>query len=260
MKKHLNLLTTAILSFTLFGARAQSGPRGGMGGPPPGPHFGAAMRKLFGDNSSFSATTEMRMTGGPENDEMTMQGKMAFLDGKSHFEMDMSQIKSSKMAGQHAAQMKQMGMDKVISISRPDKGVSYLIYPGLQAYVENSTPEAQGAKSSDDFKVDLTELGKESVEGHDCVKNKVVVTDSTGKTHEFTVWNASDLKKFPVKIVTDENGHTMTMLFKDMQFAPPDAAQFDPPADFKKYDNMMTMMQTEMMKRMGGGRGVPPGQ
>jgi len=35
-----------------------------------------------------------------------------------------------------------------------------------------------------------------------CVKNKVIVTDDKGDKHESTVWNATDLKNFPVKIET----------------------------------------------------------
>jgi hypothetical protein len=261
MKKHFNLLTAAVLSVTVFATHAQYGPRGGMGGPPPGAHFGPHMTKIFGDNSAFSATMEMHMSGGAEGGDTVVQGKMSYLDGKSRFEMDMSQMKNSKMSSQNATRMKQMGMDKILNISRPDKNVSYMIYPGMQAYVENTTSQDTApAKPASDYKMDVTELGKESLEGHDCVKNKVVVTDGTGKTYESTVWNATDLKKFPIQIVTGENGKTMTMLFKDVQLGAPDAAQFEPPADYKKYDSMMSMMQTEMMKRAGGGRGYPPGQ
>jgi len=260
MEKHLHVVTAVIMSLTPLAANAQYGLRGGMGGAPPGPRLGADMAKLFGDNSAFSANLEMHLAGGPDGGEITMKGKIAYLEGKSRFEMDMTELKNGKMTQKNAAQMKQMGMDKVIAISRADKSSSYTVYPGLQAYVENASQDPDAAKPASDFKIDITELGKESVGGHDCVKNKVIVTSSPGQTHESTVWNASDLKKFPVKIVTGEGGKEVTLLFKDVQLGPPDAAQFDPPADFKKYESMMTMMQQEMMKRMGAGRGMPPGQ
>jgi hypothetical protein len=48
------------------------------------------------------------------------------------------------------------------------------------------------------------------------------------------------------------------MLFKNVSLAKPAASLFDPPADFKKYDSVQQMMQQEMMKRMGGGMGMPP--
>ncbi len=49
------------------------------------------------------------------------------------------------------------------------------------------------------------------------------------------------------------------MHFTDINLAKPDDSLFAPPSGFKAYDNMQTMMQTEMMKKMGG-MGSPPGQ
>jgi hypothetical protein len=189
-----------------------------------------------------------------------MPGKIAYLEGKSRFEMDMTEMKGGNTPAQAAAQMKQMGMDKITTISRPDTKTTILIYPGLQAYVENPITDTNAVKAASDFKSQTTELGKETVDGHACVKNKVVVTDTAGKSYESTVWNATDLKNFPIKIETSTGGQTTTMLFKDVKFDKPAAAQFEPPSDYKKYDNMMTMMQEEMMKRMGGARGMMPGQ
>ncbi len=81
-------------------------------------------------------------------------------------------------------------------------------------------------------------------------KNKVVVTGPDGVSHESTVWNATDLDKFPVKIEMSDNGKQTTMTFKDVKTEKPDSALFDPPADYKKYDSMMNMM----MSRARGGQ------
>ena len=101
------------------------------------------------------------------------------------------------------------------------------------------------------------------MDGHPCVKNKVIVTDDQGQKHEMTVWNATDLKKFPVKIETDENGRNTTMTFQNIKMTKPDAAMFEPPASYKKYTNQRDMMQQEVMKRMGiqnmAPGGTPPG-
>lgn len=258
MKKYIPVLAVAVLSFILTPAQAQPGMRGGMGGPLPS--FGGGMAKIFGDNSAYSAKLEMHSSGGDAGADVTMPGKLAYLEGKSRFEMDMTEIKGGNLPPGSAAQMKQMGMDKIITISRPDKNITFMIYPGLQAYVEMPMPDPDAAKPASDFKSEATELGKETVDGHPCVKNKVVVTDKAGTAHQSTVWNATDLKNFPLKIETTDSGATVTMLFKEVKFDKPDAAQFDPPAGLKKYDSMMTMMQQEMMKRMGGGMAMPPGQ
>src|SRR5260370_33365026 len=114
--------------------------------------------------------------------------------------MDLAETKSPALPPGAAAQMKSVGMDKMIVISRPDKKVSYMIYPGMQAYFEMALEDYEVDKPESDYKIEQTELTKEKLNGHDCVKNKTVVTDKDGKKEESTVWNASDLNKFPIKI------------------------------------------------------------
>jgi len=249
MKKISSLLTVVTLSSTLFTASAQMG---GSGRGPSGPDFSGAMAKLFGENPAFSASVEVQAKNGSSGEDMSMPGKIAYLDGKSRFEMNLSEMKGASMPPGAIDQLKQMGMDKLATVSVPAQKVVYLIYPGLKAYAEMPVQNPDAAKSADDFEVKITEDGKETVDGHACVKNKVVVTDKEGKSHEYTVWNATDLKKFPVKIVTNEKNMDVTMTFKDVKFAKPEASLFAPDAGFTKYDSMMAMMQAEMMKRMGG--------
>ncbi len=210
------------------------------------------MAKIFGDNSSFSANMEMQVVG---DQPITMPGKIYVSDGKSRFEMDMSEMKGHQLPPDAAAHMKAMGMDKMVTISLPDDKTAYMIYPNMQAYVQMPTQNPDAAKPESDFKIETTELAKETADGHPCVKNKVVVTDKEGNKHESTVWNATDLKNFPIKIETTEAGHTTDMVFKDVKLSKPEAGLFAPPSNYKKYDSMMSLMQEEMMKRMGGGMG-----
>lgn len=222
----------------------------------PGPRFSASLAKLFGENPGFSATVENQIKQ-PGGDTMSLAGSLSFLDGKSRFEMDMTKATGAGIPAGAGEQMKAMGMDTMISITRPDKKITYLVYPGLKAYAEIPLTDAGSETPADKYKIEPTELGKETVEGHPCVKNKVVVTDGKDGKHEFVVWNATDLKNFPVKIEQKEGGMEMTSIYKDIKFAKPDAAQFEPPKDFKRYDNMQALMQEEMMKRMGAPGGLP---
>lgn len=252
MKRFLTLVTT-IVSLGLFPAFAQFDPQGGGQGP----HFGGALDKLFGDNQAFSATLQFQ-TAGPNGENVTMPGKLNFDTGKARFEMNLSEVQGSQMPAGAAQQMKAMGMDTMITISRPDLKLAYLVYPGLNSYAEMTSQESSGSINPDDYKVETTELGKETVDNHDCVKNKVIITDKDGNKHESTVWNASDLKNFPVKIVTSEGGRSVTMLYKSVSFTKPAASLFAAPSGFTKYDNVQTMIQTEIMKKLGGGLGQPP--
>jgi len=255
MKTKIHAFLVAALSLGLLSASAQPG--GGMGGGPGGPNFGGSMSKLFGDNKTFSALLEVQAKDGRAGDT-TIPGKLSFDDGKSRFEMDMTKMKNSKMPPEAVEQMKAMGMDSMVVISRPDKKTSYMIYPGFKAYAEMPLKDSESAETVNKSKVEVTALGKETVDGHSCTKNKVVVTDEKEKKQEFTVWNATDLKSFPVKIETNEGKTAMTMLFKEVKLTKPEAKLFDAPTDYKRYENMMSMMQEEMMKKMGGGGFAPP--
>ena len=211
------------------------------------PSLTGAMAKLFGDNIAYTADVEFQMEGAQP---ASMPGKICFDSGKSRFEMNMAEAKSGQPA--HAAdQMKAMGMDKMVMISRPDTKVVYTIFPSLSGYIETTLQDPDAGKPDTAYKVQLTEVARETVDGHVCVKNKAVVTDDQGKTHESVVWNAIDLKKFPLKIETTDQGRTTTMFFKNVNLSKPDAALFDPPADCKKYDNQQALIQQAIMKRMG---------
>ena len=248
--KNSTTMLLAVLCLSIGSVHGQMGRPGGMGASRNGPQITAAMAKLFGQNSAFSADVESQTQMSKDN-TVTMPGKIAFDSGKSRFEMNMSDAKGSGMSPQMAAQMKSMGMDSLVTISRPDSK-TLVIYPGLQSYIEIPGQDSGTNKSGADFKIQVTELGKETVDGHPCVKNKAVVTDDEGKTHESTVWNATDLKNFPVKIESAEQGVASTMLFKNIKLSKPEASLFETPSGYKKYDDQMQLMQAEVMKRMGG--------
>ena len=252
MKTKLQSLLTAILGLTLISAPAQPG--GGMG-EAKADIFSGGLKKILGDNKAFSAKMEIEATG-PTGTPIKMPTKIAYNDGKSRMEMDMTK---GGLPAEMLAQVKAMGMAEMVIISRPDKKAVYMIYPGLKAYAEMPHPETETPEAVSKYKVETQELAKESVEGQACVKNKVTVTDDKDKKTEFTIWQATEMKKFPVKIVSTDDGQAATMTFKEVKLTKPEGSQFDPPKDFKKYDNFMALMM-EQMKGMGGPGGLPPGK
>lgn len=246
--KKLVLLVSSIALAALVHAQ----PGGGMNSS----MFGGSMGKLFGDNPGFSADVEIQMAAGAQN--MSVPAKISYDSGKSRFEMSLSEAKGSQLPPGTIEHAKAMGVDKTVMISQPDTKTSYLVYPGLSAYAPIPFQDPAAAKPLSSFKMETTELGKETVGGHPSVKNKVVVTSDQGKSDEFTVWNATDLNKFPVKIEMAEQGHTVTMLFQNVKASKPDAALFAPPAGYTKYDSPQDLIQQEMMKRMGNAPGGHP--
>ncbi len=247
MKKFLPFLTLALAALISISTRAQGGGN---------PNLTGAMMKLFSGNQVFTANLEFQITDTGSTDSMSLPGKIKFDGGKSRFDMNMSDMRGGAIPPGAAAQFKAMGMDQVTAISRPDFKSAYLIYPGMQSYIVNPAPE-NTSTNLNDYKMDVTQLGTENVAGHDCVKNKVVVTEKNGSTHQSTVWNATDMNKFPVKIESTEENHKLVLLFTQVSFTKPDAHVFDAPAGFTKYDSMNSMMQAVLTKRMGSQGGVP---
>jgi len=222
-----------------------------MGGSP-APQMDDTMQKLFGDNQSFSADTKIQVTS--DRGPMTLSGKMYFDKGNSRTEMDMSQVQGANIPPQAMAQMKSIGLDKMVSITQSGSHVVDMVYPDAQAYAE-MTVSAPPTGTTNSASVKLTALGNETMAGHPCVKNKAVVTDAQGASHEYTVWNATDLKNFPVQIAMTDGNNPFTFTFMNVSLSKPDASLFAPPSGCTKYGSMQELMQGIMMKKMGGGLG-----
>lgn len=145
--------------------------------------------------------------------------------------------------------MKDMGMDVTLAITRPDLKLNYVIYPHAHGYVGLPINDPTASANPSDFKLETTELGKETVDGHACVKNKAVVTDKQGAKHEYTLWCATDLKSFPIQITLNDDGTSVVMTFKNLSFDKPAASLFEAPKDCTKYDSIQAM-QTSFMQKM----------
>ena len=261
LSRVLTLLLATGLAIVAPSSLAQGG-RGPAMPTPRAPSLGGANAKLFGDNTAFTADLQMQ----DSSTARPVTGKISFSDGKSRFELDMIKAAGEGLRDQDAASIKTMGMDTLVVINRPDQKVTKMLYPGLNAYVETALPAVQ-SESPSKFKSESTPLGKETVDGHPCVKNKVVVTDDKGTKAESTVWNASDLKNFPLKIEQTEASGKVTLTFNNLKLAKPADSNFETPANARKYSDYNSLIQVEVMQRMmrGAGAGArggltPPGR
>lgn len=254
----LNLLgRTAVVLSLLAGSAclAQLPSIGGAGAL--GTDF-ATLSKLFGDHPGFSAKSDFRIYDKNQKEKISATMGFAYLENKFRLEMDMTQIKNSDIPASAGAAMKQLGMDRVVSIVRPEKKASYLIFPGIQSYINTPLSKIDTDAYEKKPRLEKTVLGKETLDAHACVKNKVVTTNDKGEKSEFTVWNATDLKDFPVQILTKEKDDTVIMRYKEVKLARPEAKQFDVPSDFKEYADYTALMQAVMMKMMNDAAAPAP--
>jgi hypothetical protein len=217
------------------------------------PGVGAALTKLFGDVTAFTAKAQVRVLDKDQQETVSGPMDFALLDNKMRVEIDMTRMKNKGMTDEMSASVKEMGLSRVISIIRPDKKLIYVIYPDQKSWTSMPLPKAEADAAEKQTKLNKTALGKETIDGHPCVKNKVIVSDDAGQILEATTWNASDLKDFPVQIQTKEQENTSVVLYKQVQLAKPDAKQFEPPADYTKYNDVMELMQG-LMKKVSEGK------
>src|SRR5688572_19831073 len=214
------------------------------------PGLDAALTKLFGNNNAFTATATARLLDEKEAETMSMPMSYALLDGKIRSEIDMTQVKSKQMPAEANAMLKQMGVDKMVSIVRPDKQTQFIVYPTARAYAEMPISKGTNAGGASDYKMESTKLGTETIDGHSCVKNKVTISKDAEK-HEAIVWNATDLKDFPVKMqMAQAGGGNLVMTYANIKLEKPDAKLFEPPTDFEKHDSVEKLLQSVMMKML----------
>lgn len=219
------------------GGSGQQQPQG------PGPEMSAIMKQ-------HACTADTETTIQPKKGKaQTIKGSYAVLDGKIRMEMDMGQMEG--MDKQSAQSMKRMGMDRMVTVVLPEKKTTLLVYPGMKAYCEMPHGTGKGEKAEAAPKIERKELGKETLDGHPCVKTAVTVTPADGKPIEMTVWEATDLKNFPIQTQMVQDGTTVTNRFKNVKMGKPDSNLFEPPAGYTKHDSVQSMMMGAAMKQMG---------
>ena len=245
------LVTLAAGSLVCWAALAQAP----MGMPSPPSGVNARMAKFFGDIKAFSAKAETRVLDKSSKETIAMTTAFAMLDGKTRTELDLTQVKGAQMPPGSGDMMKQIGMDKMVALTVPNKKSAFLIYPTMKAYAEMPLAEEETVSSEEEYKIEKTPIGKETIDGHDCAKNKVTLTNKKGEKFEATVWNAADLKDFPIQMQMTEKDTTLITRYKDIQFAKPDEKQFNPPDGYTRHANMQQLMQAAIQKMMGGPGG-----
>jgi hypothetical protein len=247
MKKSIVIwLLSGLLAVPILG-QAQ-GPMPG-GNATPGtlnPH----LQSLFGKIAGFSSRLEMRVTDKSQKEIMSSTMDFALLEGKSRMDMDMTTIKSDQIQEGMTAMVKQMGMDKIITITLPEKKAMLLVYPSLKSHVEMPLSQEDQSVLGQQPKVEKTELGKETIDGHPCVKNKVILTDASGRKFDAVVWYATDLESFPLRMQFTEKDNTSTLTYKDVKLERPSADQFEVASDSTRYPSIQAMMGVVMQKMM----------
>jgi hypothetical protein len=117
-----------------------------------------------------------------------------------------------------------------------DKLTSYGLYPNSNACMESSSPQSGSLPFSwlKGAKVDHVVVGEETVEGHLCKVEDVTIQHEGRPPIKLKVWEAQDLKGFPIKIVRQlqtVSSPPRTLFYRDVHLGQPDASVFARPQD-----------------------------
>jgi hypothetical protein len=142
------------------------------------------------------------------------------------------------------------GMTSVM-ILRRDKQVGYMLMPAQKMYMEMDFAKAQqqsgGGQGAD--AVDITEVGKETIEGQATTKYKLIMKD--GSAGGF-MWFTKDgiMVKMDTVVKSGRDKSRMTMTLKNIKVGSQDPSLFEVPSGYNAMPNMGGMPG---MGGMGGG-------
>ena len=168
-------------------------------------------------------------------------------------------VLTSKMVGnpQQYMQLKMMGMDKQIIISKKDNKYqySYMIYPKNEAYVEmkrsiSDKEKGRGASTFDmdteeQLKANVVKVGSGKIEGISAVKYELKNKDGADKNMK-TYFYVANKMVVGVEMIGEKG--TTKMVFKNIKVGVPNS-KFNLPRGYTKYDNMQQMAQ-DIMQNM----------
>jgi hypothetical protein len=93
---------------------------------------------------------------------------------------------------------------------------------------QNPFAQAQNAT------VERSPAGTDTVDGHSCKVENLTVTPQNGQPTKMKVWEAEDLKSFPIKIETQTSRGPVTIEYKDVSFSEPQAPLFTHPENCRQ--------------------------
>lgn len=97
---------------------------------------------------------------------------------------------------------------------------------------QNPFAESQNAT------VQRSPAGTDTVDGHACKVENLTVTSRDGKSTKMKVWEAQDLRGFPIKIEMQSSHGLVTVEYKDVSFGEPDASLFTHPDNCRQMPTM----------------------
>jgi hypothetical protein len=223
------LLALAVLTLASCSYKAKQIYHAGDESPPDFLAGPAAVLLTNVDGFSANATASM-----PERGGKLLSGDLLEREGRLIFQP------TTGVKGKH-----QRSEGGTFFIWHEDKGSGFVLSDPLQAYasvisnihVTNIVWNTSGAV-------------EEQANGHSCRRIEAAIQSDDGTTAHYSVWEAEDLKKCPVRIAAADSLKGFTLNLNNVRLELPPPELFYPPDGFTKYDSPAAMMN-ELIMRQG---------
>ncbi|MFZ0419086.1 MAG: hypothetical protein WAM04_13390 [Candidatus Sulfotelmatobacter sp.] len=116
---------------------------------------------------------------------------------------------------------------------------AYMVMNGMCMQMPKTADSEQNPfTQAQDATYERTPAGTDVVDGHPCKVENVTVTPRNGQPIKRKVWEAEDLKGFPIKSEMQTSKGTITMEYKDVSFSEPQASLFAHPENCRQMPSM----------------------
>ena len=194
--------------------------------------------KMSPATPDFSASGEMKICKDDGAPQMVLPLELAVSTNSLRWEFDI--MKSWTMPPSVQASAKLMHLDKTVFLTNLKQKRLYMLYPGVQAFISLPIPNSTFADlivRTDQINIKREKLGRETIDGHDCIKERVIEQEPNCPTEEGLVWSAVDLQNFPVKMELHTKGSVLKFDFHDVQLVKPAVSMFEIPTNYVAFTN-----------------------
>jgi hypothetical protein len=214
----------------------------------------AELAKILGSEFSFSAEGNFTVKRVSQPDPVKFAMSIKCLDGNLRGEIDFRTVppEQARAAGIPPG-LDRLGLDRVIVLAFPEKKQVFLLCPGLRAYCEAPSGAITAAGAA--ARTYRSDLGKETIDGHPCLKKSVTVTGANFQGAKAIRWEATDMKGFPIKSEVRSGADTILVKFANVKLQRSGSSLFMIPAGYERYETFQDLAvaaaQQAVLKQLG---------
>jgi hypothetical protein len=128
------------------------------------------------------------------------------------------------------------GGDKMITITRRDKNVSWTLMPAEKMYMESNIAKSKSRDDLSGYKIEQTVVGPETVNGVSTTKNKIIMTGPKGEKMGGFMWTTKEniVVKMDAIAIDKNQKHRFKNELTNLKVGKQDPKLFDVPAGYEK--------------------------